>query len=104
MSDGARKCEHNLILSRTVPEHIYVEHYRWCKQMFFAMSSKFRECRRAVNRPCDTCHWCGHTFADGEMMALADKVGAGNVVLCQACASELLSSGVGRVVKIGGEE
>jgi hypothetical protein len=41
----------------------------------------------------DTCHWCGHKIADGEMIALACLTKGGNKVFCQPCADKLLESG-----------
>jgi hypothetical protein len=56
------------------------------------MSPDFRRIRSGHRNPMDTCYWCKHPFADGEMMALAAFVEKGNKTLCQSCANELLSS------------
>jgi hypothetical protein len=61
---------------------------------FMEMSPTFRRVRGGSRNPMDKCYWCGHAFADGDMMALVQfaEVGGGNKVLCQSCADELEAS------------
>lgn len=79
-------------LSRMVPAHRYTVQFKWCKRDFSLMSPKFREIRAKCASPMDTCFWCKHSFADGEMMALAQPDKGGNKVLCQSCADLLLAT------------
>jgi hypothetical protein len=80
-----------LRLSKLLPERTMTITARWCKRDFITMSQDFRKIRRTMD-PMDTCHWCGHKIADGEMMGLANFFEDGNRVLCQTCADELLAS------------
>lgn len=62
--------------------------FRWIKREFLTMSQNYRWVRRNMGNPMDSCFWCNHAFADGEMMALGAEKRHGNVVLCQGCAKE----------------
>lgn len=80
-------------LSKIIPPHVRTLTARWCKKDFMVMDQKYRDIRARCASPMDTCHWCGHKFCDGEMMALASFCcGTGNKMLCQTCATELLAS------------
>lgn len=57
-----------------------------------AMSDQFRAIRAKSRNPMCDCHWCNHSFENGEMMALASFKKIGNRTLCQKCAAELLAS------------
>lgn len=75
-------------LSRLVPAHTKTECFDWIKSDFMVMSRRYREVRGKCCRPMDACFWCKHPFADGDMMALAGRPKASNVMLCQRCAAE----------------
>lgn len=76
-------------LTRSIPEQRLTLHIAWVKRDFLAMSEKYRNARKRSKRPMDSCHWCKHAFADGEMMALA-QIGSGpNVVLCHGCVDQI---------------
>lgn len=81
-----------LRLSKQIPARTMTITARWCKRDFMEMSPSYRKIRCKTRKPMDTCHWCGHKIADGEMMGLANFYEAGNKVLCQTCADELLAS------------
>jgi len=75
-------------LSRLVPAHTKTEGFCWIKSDFMVMDQRYREVRGKCRRPMDACFWCKHKFADGEMMALAGRPKAVNVILCQRCAAK----------------
>lgn len=79
-------------LSKRVPARTRTEKFRWCKQAWMTMTPRYREIRGKCRRPMDTCFWCKHKFKDGDIMALAARESASNVVLCPSCACELKSS------------
>ena len=79
-------------LSKRIPARMKTVGFRWCKRDYMKMSDGYRAARAGLRRPMDTCYWCGHPFADGEMMAVACPDKGANKVLCQGCADELLSS------------
>ncbi len=79
-------------LTKAIPAHTKVFHYRWCKKNFVQMSPKYRRIRSGFVDPMDACHFCGRAFVDGEWMALAALVRGPNKILCQECAGKLLQS------------
>lgn len=81
-----------LKLSRLVPAHTKTIAAFWCKRDFMSMCQQYRDVRARCASPMDSCYWCGHKIADGEMMALACFETIGNKILCQPCADELLAS------------
>ena len=85
-------CSASLKMSKLVPARTKTLTASWCRKAFIAMSPEYRAIRAKTSKPMDTCYWCRHKFADGEMMALAAVHGSGNKVLCQSCADELLKS------------
>ena len=82
-----------MCLSRKVPARTKTLTAKWCRKEFLEMSPQYRAIRGTMRNKMDTCYWCKHKFQDGEMMALAcfDGVKGGNKVLCQDCATELVS-------------
>lgn len=86
-----------MYLSRRISARTKTLNAAWCEKEFLEMTPRYREIRGGMRNKMDTCHWCKHKFADGEMMALAcfKGVKGGNKVLCQKCATELLESGRG---------
>jgi len=79
-------------LQKTIPAMVKTLKATWCRE-FLEMTPQYREVRRSCRSKMDTCYWCRHYFADGEMMSLACFVGSiGNRVLCCDCADELLAS------------
>lgn len=82
-------------LSHTLPAKIQVETALWCKTQYLEMSQQFRKIRTYATDKMDKCWWCGHVFADGEMMALACFENKGNKVLCRDCALQLKASEYG---------
>lgn len=78
-------------LSKRIPARTKTLTAKWCKKNFLVMSPKYREVRKKMRKPMDTCYWCNHGFEDGEMMALAlfNEL-CGNKVLCQNCADDLM--------------
>ena len=85
-------CSASLKMSKRVPARTKTLTASWCRKNFLAMSPEYRAIRARTSKPMDSCHWCHHKFADGEMMALAAVHRSGNKVLCQSCADELLKS------------
>lgn len=81
-----------LTLSKRVPARTKTLTALWCRANFMEMSQQFRTIRAKARNRMDSCYWCSHKFADGEMMALACFDGKGNKTLCQRCAQELLAS------------
>lgn len=79
-------------LSKRVLAHTKTVAFRWCKLEWMEMSKQFRNIRAGARKKLNTCFWCRHKFTDGEMMALAAREQAGNVVLCRQCGEELLAS------------
>lgn len=79
-------------LSKQLPARRKTLQFEWCKSDFMEMSPQFRDIRSRLRDAMDACGWCGHKFADGEMMALAHPKGKKNTTLCQRCAAELLDS------------
>lgn len=79
-----------MFLTKNMPARKKTVHFRWCKKDFLVMDDGFRAIRAKMRNPMDKCFWCGHSFVNGEMMALAAREKAGNVVLCQECASKLM--------------
>ena len=79
-----------LKLSRVVPAYVKTVEFIWCKKDWLEMSQQFRAIRKKSMNPMDTCFWCHHKFADGEMMALASPKKGRNKPLCQTCATVLL--------------
>lgn len=79
-------------LSKRIAAYTKTIRFRWCKRDFMEMSPQYREIRRGMGDTLIICFWCRHKFVDGEMMALASREKAGNVVLCQECAGAMLDS------------
>lgn len=80
-----------LRLTKQVPETTKTITARWCKRDFTVMSPNYRAIRSKCGSPMDSCYWCHHKIADGEVIALA-ALDNGNKVFCQPCADELLAS------------
>jgi len=80
-------------LTKRIPARTKTVKFKWCKKDFMEMSDKYRQIRAKTGRAAmDKCFWCGHVFANGEMMALAQPEKGANKVLCQNCADEALSA------------
>ena len=81
-------------LTKTVPSRQKTLTAEWCRKDWMTMSPLFRTIRGGTKSPMEKCHWCGHMFVNGEMMALASftEIKTGNRTLCGTCADELLSS------------
>lgn len=80
-------------LSRNVPARKKTLHAEWIKKDFMEMSPEYRAIRVGARNKLCSCHWCGHDFSDGDMMALAHFVEhAGNKTLCQTCANAFVES------------
>ena len=75
-------------LSRNVPAHRKTVKFTWIRHDFVEMNEQYREVRSRFRKPMDSCFWCGHKIANGEMIALGHIERRGNVVLCQSCARE----------------
>ena len=76
-------------LSKRIPARTKTMHFNWVKQHWMTMSPEFRAIRARGRNPMDKCGWCGHSFIDGESMALASvKEASKNTVLCQSCVDE----------------
>ena len=75
-------------LSRVIPAHTKTVHFTWVDKEYTRYTEKFRQIRARCGSPLDTCFWCKHKFEDGEMMGVAARPKAGNVMLCQGCATE----------------
>ena len=78
-------------LSKTVPARKVKFEATACQLDFMQMTQRFREIRAKSRNPMDKCHWCKHSFCDGEMMALALTL-KGNKTLCRECGEKLLAS------------
>jgi hypothetical protein len=77
-------------LLKTVPARKVKLTARWCKKSFLTMSPQYRNARRNMRDPMDSCYWCKSKFEDGDSIALASLVERkGNKVFCQGCAAEL---------------
>jgi hypothetical protein len=81
-----------LKLTKRIPARTHTIKAFWCRKDFMEMSDTFRQIRKKCRTPMNTCHWCGHSFPNGEMMSLAAFEKGGNKVLCQCCADALLAS------------
>ncbi len=92
ISHSATVCRMNLTISKRVPARTKTLTAAWCKRDFMQMGPVYRDARARSRNPMDSCYWCDHKIADGEMIALACFEGIGNKVLCQPCADELLAS------------
>ncbi len=79
-------------LSKVIPTHKKVVEFNWCKKDWLQISPRYREIRGKSRNPMDSCFWCGHKFADGEMMALAQPKTGTNKTLCSTCAEIVLST------------
>ena len=84
-----------LSLSKVIPAHIKTVELFWVKRDWLVMKPEFRKARRRCSSPMDTCFWCHHKFADGEMMALASPKVGRNKPLCQACTAKVEGSNGG---------
>lgn len=74
-------------LEKTIPAHQHVEDFLWIKRDFhyFGSYKEIRERnRQSVQR---ACFWCERLFRDAEILALAGRPKAYNVLLCQECAA-----------------
>ena len=80
-------------LSKRIPARMKTVKLVWLKIDFLKMSPTYRRIRGKSSKPMDACYWCRHSFADGEMMALACVEGKGNQVFCQACAQAAKGDG-----------
>ena len=76
-------------LTRTLQETVT---FTWLKKDWLEMSQQYKTARLRIGGGMCSCFWCGHDFIDGEMMALAARVGHTNVVLCQECADMVLAA------------
>jgi hypothetical protein len=76
-------------ISKVIPRHTKTVQVRWAKPDFMEMSDGYREVRSKLRKPMDTCHWCRHKFANGEMMALVCLERGGNKVFCQDCCAQI---------------
>lgn len=80
------------VLSRDVPAHRKIVRFSWIKHDFmpFVTYRRARESRpgwRGMKIE-QTCFWCGSSFKDDDMLALAHmEKGGANKLLCQKCAS-----------------
>ena len=81
-----------MYLSKVIPQYTKVVKFRWCKKDWLEMSQRFRDIRKTMRSPMDSCFWCKHGFEDGEMMALASPEKGLNKLLCHTCADILLES------------
>lgn len=78
-------------LKKIVPKREITLEIEAVNPSFTKMSEKFRAVRSRSRNKMDKCHWCGHPFENGEMMALA-FLATGNKALCQACAQQAIAS------------
>ena len=78
-----------LELSKRIPARTETVKFEWCRKNFTVMDQKYRAIRGEMQNPMDACFWCKYKFEDGDMLALAQIKGRRNVVLCQACVSEM---------------
>lgn len=72
-------------LSRIIPQRTKTVNFLWIKREFIEMSQRYRDARKSMGKPLDTCWWCRHKFEDGEMMGLAAVSGKLNKILCGSC-------------------
>ena len=72
-------------LSKPVPSRKKVVIILQAKRDFMQMSPRYREIREKSRNPMCSCFWCGHKFADGEMMGLVIPEKGKNKVLCNSC-------------------
>jgi len=79
-------------LSKRIEARTKTVRFKWVHRNFLPMGDAFRKVRAKSRNPMDKCKWCGHVFADGEMVALAQPMTGTNMVLCQSCAAEALHS------------
>jgi hypothetical protein len=84
--DGSLVVEADLTLSE-------IFEITWINHDFMEMSQKFRDMRAKHTNKGDKCWWCGHSFEDGEMMALVGVAKKLNQLVCQSCASALAEIG-----------
>ena len=76
-------------LSKTIPRHIKTEHFGWIHKDFMPFN-KYNDARRKAGMSVQSsCFWCKKPFVDGEMMALASRPKAVNVLLCHQCADKM---------------
>ena len=75
-------------LSKRIPARTETVQFTWIRRNFMEMSKAYRDIRKTLRRPMDTCFWCKYNFQDGESMNLAAKKGSLNVILCDSCANE----------------
>jgi len=76
-------------LSKVIPAHTKTVEFNWCKKDWLIMSPIYRTARIGMNLM-DSCFWCGYSFNDGDLMAIAQPKKGLNKVLCQDCAEKLL--------------
>lgn len=81
-----------LTLSKKVPARKKTLRASWCRLGFTTMSDRYRAIRSECKYKGFDCYWCGHTFENGEVMALACVEKTGNKILCQTCGTELSAS------------
>ena len=75
-------------LIKTIPARTETVKFIWCRE-FLPMSIEYRNARKTMSKPMDTCFWCSHKFIDGEMMYLGGLAKKGNKILCSECFSKI---------------
>ena len=77
-------------LAKCIPARTKTITANWCSP-FMEMTARFREIRSKSRNKMDKCYWCTKSFANGDVMHLANfqEVKAGNQVLCKMCAKDL---------------
>jgi hypothetical protein len=76
-------------ISKTIPARKKRYEITWINHDFMEMSQRFRDVRKKHKNKGDKCWWCGHSFEDGEVMALVGVAKKLNQIVCQRCAKEI---------------
>ena len=76
-------------LSRIVPRHTRSETFAWCRREFMLFSTFKTARERNGMKVQKGCFWCRTPFGDNDMLALAGRHKAANVLICQKCAALL---------------
>lgn len=81
-----------LILTKKIPAQIKTVSFLWCKREWL-LFSEYLDSRRSMNMPITTeCQWCKRPFATYDTLAIACPVKGKNMLLCEDCGDDLISS------------
>lgn len=79
-------------LSKRIPARTKTIRFNWCVRNFLQYRTYRQARERSRMKITKGCEWCGAAFGDDDQIALAQPDKSRNMLLCDACAVELLAS------------